>query len=72
LKLNYDGPLSSFAFNINRCHYIQATVPIKTAGDKDSSVFVMDASAVKVGQCGMTLSKLVLKAPLVSVLEATI
>ena len=56
MKLNYDEPLSSFAFNLNLRRYMK--------GDAD----LHD----EVGRCRLTASKPALKARLVSALESII
>ena len=58
LKLRYDELLSNFASNFNLRRYIPGS---------DQAFFTS-----KVGRCRVTVSKPVLKAPMVLALEATI
>ena len=66
LTLNCDGPLSNFAFNFNLRRYNLAFA-ICAPGDG----VLIPAPYYQVGRCRYTLSKPVLKAPVVSALEAT-
>ena len=67
LKLTYDELLSTFAFkfNVRRCSPVAARV-CATAGRPDG------VAAPKVGQCRLTVSEPVLKAPMVSALDTRI
>ena len=61
MRLNCDGPLSNVAFNFNLRRYsLVALVAAKLSGRP---------VLVEVGRCRLTLSKLELKARLVSALE---
>jgi hypothetical protein len=62
LKLKYDEPDSNLAFNFHLHHYTKAAGFLRQAADAGHTV----------GRCGFTLSKSVLKARLVSALEASI
>jgi len=61
-------PLGNFAFNFNLRRYNQAKKKIYPA------IFALfyDNQLPKAGRCRLTVSKLVLNAPMVSALEATI
>ena len=85
LQLKDDGLLSSFAFNFNLCHYAAARAEAGEAACLLAERKASDAGAAAeaatedssmaqamVGRCCLTLSKPVLKAPVVSALEATI
>jgi len=61
LKLRYDGPLSNFAFKFNLRRYIQAEGKALRKAEED-----------KVGRCRLTVSKTMLKAPMISALETVI
>jgi hypothetical protein len=63
LKLEYDEPLSTSDFKINFRPYITA------AGDAATEKRATAASHAKVGHCMFSVSKPVLKAPMVSALE---
>ena len=78
LKLECDDPLSNFAFNFNLRNYnevkwqalvksVQHTTLYKAGGLRRGR---LDVKAM-VGRCRFTLSKPVLKAPMVSALETT-
>jgi len=61
LKVQYDELLSSFPFKFNLRRYIEVREELAAA-----------AAAAVVGRCRLTVSKLELKAPLVSTLDTAI
>ena len=67
-KKKYDVPLSRFAFKCNLRRYMMAIIPAhimrSVGGGYDNESLV--------GRCRLTVSKPVLKAPMVSALEAII
>ena len=68
LKLHYDELLSSLAFKLNLRRYNKVVYCARA-----KTLITGELSNVNtVGRCRLTLSKPVLNAPLVSVLEATI
>jgi len=68
-KLKYDKPLSSFAFNFNLHRYIKGDGKFFFTQD-DTKRWQQDN--YEVGRCRLTVSKPVLKAPMVSALETRI
>ena len=74
--LKYDEPLSNFAFNFNVRRYIEeGHVPdVAPALDKGGCMDGNQSSLAQltVGRCRLTVSKPVLKAPMVSALETKI
>jgi len=70
LKLKHYNPLSRFAFNFNLRRYISDSCTSAALANMSSSG--NPAAAHAVGQCRLTVSKPVLKAPMVSALETII
>jgi hypothetical protein len=66
LKLSYDMPFSKFAFNFNLRRY-----SLDTDLRRRTLHWWGAIDLRKVGRCRLTVSKFVLKAPMVSALEAT-
>jgi len=72
-KLNYDKLLSNFAFKINLRRYTKANVLVTKLEPAEVHSASSETGAQKgtdmVGRCKLTVSKPVLKAPMVAALE---
>jgi len=66
LKLKCDKLLSNFAFNFNLRRYTESTPPAVPP-----TRLPQPPPSPQVGLCRLTLSKTILKAPMVSALETT-
>ena len=82
MKQKYDEPHSDFAFDFNMRRYAMASANPQYGRGCAGEYHVFDAAreglmtgggvGAKVGRCRLTVSKPVLKAPMVSALETTI
>ena len=73
MKLKCDEPLSNSAFNFNLRRYNSGAYwAWKGGGDQLWENYWNNSDRTMVGRCRLTVSKPVLKAPMVSALEATI
>jgi hypothetical protein len=75
LKLKYDKLLSSFAFKINLSHYSKGELDFGAVNTFMMTLLQENSLNLyrsKVGRCSSPVSKPVLKAPMVSALEAII